>query len=249
MRMFLSTLFHKSLKQYKGPGSVAIPKNPAEWPASWKRIEYKSYGNLSQVGLPDSLATSLSKSIAARKSTRSYTAKPLSLHTLSHLLRYSCGEVGGAVDNARKRRAQPSGGAMFPIETYVLVFRSSLELPSGVYHYAVATHSLDILWQRSFTAEEIGQLYIYEKVQDAAAAIVMTSVFARNQQKYGERGYRLALIEAGHIGQNVYLLSAELGLGCCAMAGSYDHAIESILGIDGVTESVVYSVIVGEPKR
>ena len=144
------------------------------------------------------------------------------------------------------------------------------DLPAGLYHYNVKDHQLDVLWDREFTPtpergsstesaaganprlvrgfsdEDIGSIFTYPWVKNAACAIVMTSVFWRNQNKYGERGYRYILLEAGHIGQNVYLASEALGLKCCALGGTRDENLEKLLDIDGVTESVVYALAVGK---
>ena len=74
----------------------------------------------------------------------------------------------------------------------------------------------------------------------------MTSQFERTQMKYGERGYRYILLEAGHIGQNICLVSETLGLKCCALGGTMDKNLEELLDIDGETESVVYGFAIGK---
>ena len=63
--------------------------------------------------------------------------------------------------------------------------------------------------------------------------------------KYGKLGYRYILLEAGHIGQNMYLVSEALGLKCCALGGTRDENLEKLIDIDGVTEAVVYGFAVG----
>ena len=40
------------------------------------------------------------------------------------------------------RRAYPSGGARFPLEIYVFLFKCK-DLVSGIYHYNVLDHSLE----------------------------------------------------------------------------------------------------------
>lgn len=144
------------------------------------------------------------------------------------------------------RRAQASGGARYPIEVYPLVLRSGEGLPAGLYHYNVKLHALETLWDKSFTKEELKDYFVYEWTADASVVFLMTAVFWRNQMKYGERGYRYVLIEAGHIGQNLYLVSEALGLKCCALGGTKDERVEELLDIDGVNESLVYAVAVGE---
>ena len=169
-------------------------------------------------------------------------------------MKYSCGNTS-PLELSRHRRAQASDGARFPIEVYPIVFRPSTSsgqapggdgLKAGLYHYNVKDHALDVLWDGEFSDEDISQIFTYPWVKDAAVGIVMTAVFSRNQNKYGERGYRYILLEAGHIGQNLYLVSEALGLKCCALGGKKDENLEKLIDIDGVTESVVYGFAVGK---
>jgi len=58
--------------------------------------------------------------------------------------------------------------------------------------------------------------------------------------------YRYILQEAGHIGQDAYLVSEALGMKCCALGGTRDENLEKLIDIDGVTESVVYALALGK---
>ena len=87
---------------------------------------------------------------------------------------------------------------------------------------------------------------MYPYVKNASVAIVMSAIFWRMQNKYGERGYRNILLEAGHIGQNIYLISEALGLKCCAQAGTIDESLEKFLSLDGREESIVYGFAIGK---
>ncbi len=240
-----SKIFHQSSKDL-GRGHPPIPTNSADWPDEWKTRYYKAYPRLPKIVLPDEKPQAdFFDLIMQRHSGRRYDGQPLSLRELSALLRYSCG-ITGVAEDGLPRRAQASAGARYPIETYLVIFTSGQDLSAGVYHYDVKNHQLDVLWQHGFTAEEIANLFINEFVQNASAAIVLTSVFSRTQNKYGERGYRLILLEAGHIGQNIYLAAEALGWHCCALGGTRDVLVEALLDIDGSTESVVYSLALGK---
>ena len=241
-----SRIFHQSSKDLSR-GHPPIPEDPADWPAEWKTRYYKSYPRLPKIALPVDMKPQADffNLIGRRHSGREYHKQPLSARELSALLKYSCGITGVAGDGL-PRRAYPSGGARYPIEVYFFVFVSSEGLPTGVYHYDVKNHQLDTLWKRGFTAEEIAQLFLNEFVRGASAVVVMTAMFSRTQQKYGERGYRLTMLEAGHIGQNISLAAEALGWQCCALGGTRDVAIETLLDIDGSTESVVYSLALGK---
>ena len=70
--------------------------------------------------------------------------------------------------------------------------------------------------------------------------IFVAAVFGRTRFKYGVRGYRFALLEAGHVGQNVLLAATALGLGAVPLGGYYDRLTDEFLGLDGVNESTLY---------
>lgn len=239
-----SKLFHHSSKDHTQGGAVRIPKDSADWPEAWKTTYYKAYPRFKKIELPETeVAADFYSLVKKRKSERDFRKLPMDINALSTLLKYSCGitrtwETGNS-------RAQASGGARFPIEVYPLIFRGSEALRSGIYYYNVRDHALDVMWERPFDATQIGELFTYEWMQNATAVILMTAVFHRNQMKYGERGYRYTLLEAGHIGQNIYLNAGALGLKCCALGGTRDENLEKLLDIDGVAESVVYAVALG----
>jgi len=257
-----SKIFHESSKDL-AKGHPLIPADSNEWPDEWKTTYYKAYPRLPKINLDDSPpSVDFFDLIKKRRSRRNFGRTPITKQEISLLLKYSCGNTG-PLESSRHRRAQASGGARFPIEVYPIIFRPSTDsasspqarsgqapggdgLKAGLYHYNVKDHALDVLWDREFSDEDIGQIFTYPWVKDAAIGIVMTAVFWRNQNKYGERGYRYILLEAGHIGQNMYLVSEALGLKCCALGGTRDENLEKLIDIDGLTESVVYGFAVGK---
>ena len=236
-----SSLFHQSSKD-RAKGHPPIPLNDSDWPASWKTIEYKVYPRLPKILLPTGdLKADLAETLKNRRSSRDFSGKPLALHELGTLLKYACGEKGG------ERRTHPSGGARFPIEIYPIVLNGSGELKEGAYHYHIPNHALEVLYAGdSFDRALLTPLVGLPWMREAGALLVFTAVFDRNQRKYGERGYRYILHEAGHIGQNVYLVGEALGLKILALAGTNDEPIERLLDIDGVTESLVYAILAGK---
>lgn len=240
-----SFLFHTKSKNHS-LGRSSIPLNADEWPKEWETTYYKSYPRLPKVKLgkvpPKADFFDLVKQ---RKSRRDFGRRPITKREISILLGYSCGNMK-QTENGHYHRAQPSAGARFPIEVYPLVFRSGKDLEAGLYHYNVKKHALDVLWKHEFADKDIDALFAYPWVKNAAVAFIMTSVFWRTQNKYGARGYRYILLEAGHIGQNIYLATEALGLKCCALVGTRDETIEKLIDIDGTTESIVYALAAGK---
>lgn len=241
-----SKLFHQSSKNH-AKGHPPIPADSSKWPLEWSTVYYKTYERFPSIALPEAkLSADLGEAIWRRSSGRSFGPMPMTLESMSQLLKYSCGTTEVAPSGQSMRRAQASGGARYPIEIYPLVLQGSTEVPAGLYHYNVKRHSLESLWDKAFTREELREYFVYEWTADASVVFLMTAVFWRNQVKYGERGYRYILIEAGHIGQNMYLVAQALGLKCVALGGTRDEKVEELIDIDGVSESVVYAVAVGK---
>ena len=190
--------------------------------------------------------------LLARRTWRQFSGGSLSLEKLATLLGLSFGvqswlHVRGIGSVALK--TSPSGGARHPIEAYVLALRVN-GLPSGLYHYAAATHVLELLRRGASSAQVVRYLNGQWWFGRVAVVVLMTAVFARTRWKYpAPRAYRIVLTDAGHICQTFCLVATWLGLApFCTMALA-DSRIEAALRIDGVGESVLYAAGVGTPPR
>ena len=71
------------------------------------------------------------------------------------------------------------------------------------------------------------------------------AVFLRTQKKYGPRGYRYILLEAGHVAQNLCVRATELGLATLCAGGFLDSALNELLGLQPKHEGIVYTVAAG----
>jgi len=77
-------------------------------------------------------------------------------------------------------------------------------------------------------------------------SISRPKIFQRLRRKYQERTYRYALLEAGHLGQNVYLAATAMGMGACAVGAFLDDGLNAMLEVDGQQEAAVYMLSVGK---
>ena len=82
-------------------------------------------------------------------------------------------------------------------------------------------------------------------MESCAVALVVTAMLWRSRFKYGQRGYRFALLEAGHLAQNVLLASEGLDLAAVPVGGFYDRRLAALLAIDGVNEVPLYVLPIG----
>lgn len=208
----------------------------------------KSYAGARRVllALPGT-ASSLAGVLRARRSWRRFGGERVRLDDIATLLGLTWG-VQGWAENEYERcafKTSPSGGARHPIEAYVLASRVD-GLPAGLYHYDPDAHELSRL-KRGLSPARLEQ-YLGGQAfaREAAAVVVMTAVFARSQWRYdAPRAYRVVLLDAGHLGQTFCLVATELGLAPFCTAALADSLIERDLGLDGVSESVMYACGVG----
>lgn len=137
--------------------------------------------------------------------------------------------------------ASPAAGFL---SSLVVVFAVQ-GLEPGVYHYDVGHHGLELVRQGDFRQEVFQAAVVQEMLLGAGLALVLTAIFPRVQWKYTYRSYRYLLLEAGHLGHNVYLSATSMGLGCCAIGAFFDDQLNGLLGVDGQAEAVVYLMSVG----
>ncbi|MFM2414830.1 MAG: hypothetical protein RI911_523 [Candidatus Parcubacteria bacterium] len=242
--MSIFQLFHQNSKFKRE--RPADPRDTSKWPESWTTTFYKEYERypVFELGQREELSMPLGAVIEKRHSSRTYLCN-ITDAQLSSLLWYTSGEIDQDAVYGRGRRASASAGARYPIETYVLLAKSTATIPAGTYHYSVRRHALEALPSEALSPDVLQKLFRYPETSTAGAIFVYTGIFQRETNKYGERGYRNVLLEAGGIGEQLYLVCGALGVGCVGMSGYEDYALENHLGVDGITESVVHSVVVG----
>ena len=223
-----------------------IDPDTAKWPIAWKTIRWKTYPRCPSITLPDPEinGTTLKKAILSRVSSRKFSNKPLTTQEISTLLFYSCGITRPHEDKNQSRRAQPSGGGLYPIETYLLVFHGSTEIKSGAYHYNVLDHSLEKL--RDEDVAHLKTAFHYPWVADVSLVLLFSFLEERTKPKYGNFAYKVGLIEAGHIGQNIYLNCAAMKLKCCALGGMDFDKMHKVFDLDQNREVLFYSIAVGK---
>jgi SagB-type dehydrogenase family enzyme len=180
--------------------------------------------------------------IGQRRSVRSFQDTALKEAELSQLL-WAAQGITRLVRGFGLRTA-PSAGALYPVETY-LVVHSVEGIEPGVYHYAVERHELDQLQLGDFRTAVARAALDQRVAYRANVVFVWTAVFERSKWKYKQRAYRYVYLDAGHIAQNVALGAVALGLGSCQIAAIYDDEANALLGVDGVGESAIYMTVVG----
>jgi SagB-type dehydrogenase family enzyme len=201
---------------------------------------YKTYPDKPQIKLPDVTALSelsLHEALKNRKSVRGYSEKPIRREMLSYLLWASTGI--SRKEEGYEFRTAPSAGALYPIETYVVVNRAE-EISPGVYHYNIRSHTLELLREGDYAAQTARAALGQTMCIEAPVVFIWTAVFQRMKWKYGQRAYRYVYLDAGHAAENLALAAVSLRLGSCQIGALFDEEVNQIIGVDGIEESVLY---------
>lgn len=188
----------------------------------------------------------LFRTMLERRSRRAFGPGPITTKQLGDCLFAGLG-ITAIVDEPVAGRLPlkmtPSGGARNPYEAYILV-RAVRGLQPGLYHYSAVDHSLGFLRQTTVTG---GQLLAgQEWATSAGAVVILVANFERTMWKYSHpTGYRVVLIEAGHIAQNIILAAEWHSLAVTPTGALADSLIEETLQIRSVTISPIYALAIG----
>jgi SagB-type dehydrogenase family enzyme len=210
----------------------------------------KPYTDFPKLALPDDLPAAtrgFDEVLFGRRTARGFGSGSIRLSQLAKvlLLSYGINRSNEGTRFPRPFRVIPSGGALYPLEIYVHARRVE-GLAPGLYHYDPEDHAFDVLRERDESELIIPHFVQQDLAQGAAAYIFISAVFVRSTFKYGDRGYRFILLEAGHLAQNATLTAQEMGLATANVGGYADRAIDRYLGLDGLNESVIYIMLLGQ---
>ena len=167
----------------------------------------------------------LMQALSARKTTRAFMDKPLPLQTLSNLL-------WAAFGVNRSRDVKPGLGRTAPSARNTQDITLEVVLAGGVYVYEAEQNML-----RPVLA---GDVRAAISPAPAAHAAVTTVYVAPAKDDYAQ-------VDAGFIGQNVYLFAASEGLNAWFYA-ALPPDVAKKLGL-GADHSVLYAQSVGYPPQ
>ena len=232
--------------QWSKPGIIDVLGTVENW--GTQPPLYKEYPGADTTPLPTpDLARGIptERAIETRRSVREYSSQPLPLEDLSRVLYLTSGI---ATDQwGQRHRTAPSSGALYPIEVYPVVHNVE-GLERGVYHYGIEHHDLRLVSGGDFRRRVVEQGLGQEFLGEANVVVFLTMIMQRMRFKYQDRSYRYGLIEAGHLGENLYLAANSLGLGACAVGAFMDDDMNAMLGVDGVEEAIIYMLALGRKR-
>lgn len=179
---------------------------------------------------------SVEQAISQRRTVRALSSTPLDLHQLSQLL----WAAQGLTKKGSRKRAAPSAGALYPMDVYIVVGQDSVaQLEAGIYCYEPKGHQLFQAFsgdmREALSSASLSQRWMAK----APVSIVITAEYRRAAVKYGKRAVRYAMIEAGHIGQNLFLQAEALGLKAGIVGAFRDNEIIGVMKIPASHEPLL----------
>lgn len=252
----LALLYHENSKNY---AIETLPTQKAPegwWPNRGMEIPLSKHLmppdsehviRLPALDYPSFQGPPLGTLLGRRRSHRTFRDDPISLAQLTTLLGFAYG-VTKRVPTPHGDmflKAAPSNGARYPLELYAVV-RKVDGLRAGVYHYRPEPHYLEFLREDDF-AQKLEEGTLRQGIASVTpVTFILSAMWHRNMDKYGERGYRGILMETGAVIQNLYLTAESLSLGAIALEG-IDEIWNELIGVDGSDETGLVCVSVGHP--
>jgi len=181
---------------------------------------------------------SLGEVILRRGSTRRFAHAAISLPHLSTILE-------------RSTRGVPAdflgGPGTSLLDTYLIV--NAVEgLPSGAYYFSPSELALELLKEGAFR-REAGHLCLGQELGgDASAVVFFLADLSRVLERYGNRGYGAAQLEAGIVGGKMYLSAYALGLGATGTT-FYDDDVTDFFSPHAQGKAAIFVVALGPAAR
>lgn len=212
---------------------------------------FKVYDQATRIQLPSPALSSVPfrDVISSRRSTRQFNGDAVSLADLSNILSpaFATRTASSAVvpGEVLRFRSYPSGGGLNPTEIYLVLVNVGAVDPC-IAHYDARSHALEVMSQAHATSVISGALGSdLDLIASCSFIVLVTAVPERSVVKYGSRGYRFALLEAGMVSFALDLSATTQGLGTLHWGGFVDDEVNEMLSLDGSSEAVVASLIVG----
>lgn len=239
-RNFLKDSIRKTIDFSKTDQNMGVPAPPIEknYNLGSPRIE------LIKEDWEEVYPLKLSSAIKNRESRRSFLNQPLNIKELSFLLWSTQGIRFVSGSNAF--RNVPSAGCRHALETYLAVLNVD-KVETGMYRYLPQTHELMLEFKVNKLKEKIVKACFDQYfVGQAAVTFIWTTIPYRMEWRYGMDSHKVIAMDAGHVGQNLYLACEAIKAGTCVI-GAYDQEYyDELLKLDGEDEFVIYSAPVGK---
>lgn len=197
--------------------------------------KYFSLNSIKRDALPN---RTLGEVIIRRGSTRQFAQLPISFQQLSTILEQS----------SRGIPADFLGGPGTTLLDTYLIVNSVENLPTGAFYFSPSEHALELLKEGTFR-REAGHLCLEQGLGiEASVVVFFLADLERILERYGNRGYGAAQLEAGIVGGKTYLCAYALGLGATGTT-FYDDDVTAFFSSHAQGKAALFAVAIGKSAR
>jgi len=241
-RFFLKDKVRQMIDFSATDQSRGIPVPPAEKPYAPDDLRIDLVAKDDWHSIPP---IDLLSAIQNRKSHRHFSAAPLTLEELSFLLWTTQG-VRERAGEFTVFRTVPSAGCRHALETYLCVLNVT-GLETGIYRYLPLEHQLlTVSKEKDLSQKIVAATFGQSFTAKAPVTFIWTTIPYRMEWRYHIAAHKVIALDAGHVCQNLYLASAAIGGGVCAIAAYHQELMDELLKVDGENEFTLYLAAVGK---
>jgi SagB-type dehydrogenase family enzyme len=231
------------MRETHAASSLATVEEAKQWRGGLPHVEPKPSGKLVELRpRKDAAGETIEQVIQRRGSTRRFARVPVQFNEFSTMLVSATrGIPADFVDSG------PQAAANRLNDLYLIV--NAVEgLQPGAYYLRRDRPALELLQAGEFR-ERAGYLGLEQELPaDAAAAIFFLADLRAIVERFGNRGYRAAQLEAGIIGGKLYLASYAQKIGATGLT-FYDDDVTEFFSPHAAGKSAIFLVAVRIPAR
>jgi ribosomal protein S12 methylthiotransferase accessory factor len=211
-----------------------------------RRSEFKKHLKVSS-GRRRARPSVLNGLMIRRRSSKAFAAESLSVADIVDILWAGYGVVSDSHFD-EYRRTVPSGGGIYPCTLHFINLRHANGLAPGIYSVRYgADRAVEFKPVKSRLDDVYRCFADPSDLENAQGAIVVSGSFSLSAAKYGNRGLRYVLLEAGHIAQNLLLAVTQNKLAAAEMGGYFESHLSSLLRLPHRTAPLT-TVLIGRPS-
>jgi SagB-type dehydrogenase family enzyme len=197
--------------------------------------------------------TELQRIMDMRCSTRDFSDQAISEDMLLSLVWSAYGKqitrISSENDFLERTFNVPSGGALYPLSIYLVLFKQCGSLEKGIYLWHKEKNLLELIRTGDFLYESGEIINGIPTLDDSIGVMCVVADFERSAKKYSNKAYNLIQQEVGHVMQNVALFCAEKNIGVVEIGGYCDEALGNLLGVQFPTKAPLIVAAFGNKRR
>jgi len=207
---------------------------------SWRHEiigERKSHAQLIQLEKNIKGEESLEQTIIKRGSTRKFSLESITFEQLSTIL--NCATSGINADFVNHETS---------LSDLYIIANAVEGLDSGSYYYVREKNALELLRKGNFRHVS-GNLGLNQDLPyDASVTIFFMTDLKKVLGQFGNRGYRVAQLDAAITGGKAYLASYALGLGATGLT-FYDDAVTNFFSPHAINKESMFLIAIGKKEK